>query len=109
LLIPQTWFTHVRVWQTVSSPGQSVNALHWTQTPSTASLQMWLPGDWLHEFPELLGLVGVPLVQTLSVQSFASTGLSASSTWLTVVPEPSHFLVWQSPALWPLVNVPGGW
>jgi hypothetical protein len=45
----------------------------------------------------LFGLLGVPDVQTLSVQGFASTGRSLSSTALVVPPTPLQRSSRQSP------------
>src|SRR5882757_4584125 len=102
------WFTHVRVWQRVSSPTQSVSALHSTHVASFASLQM-RPPITVHAFPDTGGLDGTPLVQTLPVHGLVSTGTSALSTRFSVFPAPSHFFVWQSPSTCPVVTVPAGW
>jgi hypothetical protein len=93
----------------VSEPGQSLPALHSTQVPSLASLQMRLPGSWVHEFPLMGGCERTPPVHLSSVHWFVSAPTSVSSICvLMTLPLPSQVFLWQSPDACVGVTNPAG-
>jgi hypothetical protein len=95
---------HVRLWQSVSVPGQSVAVMHETHAPRPLHS---VPPFWLHVVPAATGgFEGTPFVQTAVVHGFVLVGRSASSMTLVTLPFPSHSFVWQSPAVCMLVGVP---
>ena len=78
---------HVRAWQKVLAP-QSGGWLQPMQCPALS--QCRVPPPPQGGLPCLAGLVGTPAVQTSSVQSLPSTGLSVSSTTSMLLPAPSQ-------------------
>jgi hypothetical protein len=69
-----------------------------------------VPVPWLHAVPAgRSGCEATPAVQISLVHWLpSSAGTSVSSAALTMLPAPSHWLFWQSPAVWVLVAVPAG-
>jgi AMMECR1 domain-containing protein len=107
LLAPQALPAQVRVWHSVSAPAHWVAALHCTQVPAALHT---VPPPWLHAVSTgLRGCEGTPAVQTSLVHGLpSSAGRSVLSMPLTMLPAPSHWFFWQSPAVWALVGVPVG-
>ncbi len=99
---PHMPVVQVRVWHSVSVPGQSPAATQPTHIP---------PALQRRPFPQLVpavtgGLEGTPLVHTAVVQGLLLVGRSVSSTTSVMLPAPSHSLLWQSPAVCADVGVP---
>src|SRR5262249_9574883 len=101
---PQAPAVQVRTEHSVSTPGQSLAARHDTQLPAPSHR---LPPDWLHaECGAEGGFEGTQFVHTSFVHWLPSTGTSLSSGTLATLPLPSHWLRWQSPAVWLETAVP---
>jgi hypothetical protein len=105
LVAPQVFPLQVRVWHSVSVPAHCVAALHCTQAPPAVQND---PPPWLQAVSTgCVGCEGTPAVQISLVHWLpSSTGVSPFVTLLTMLPAPSHWLVWQSPATCALVAVP---
>src|SRR5690349_10241259 len=90
---PQVLLIQVRVWQSLSWPGQVEAVKQPTQEPFAS--HTWLPPQ---EVPAgKAGFEGTPLVQTSLVQTLLSTGRSASLFTTVTPPMPLHWFSLQSP------------
>jgi hypothetical protein len=92
---PHVFATHVRVRQVVSDPAQSVGALQPTHAPAPLHTMFIIAPQIAPDINA--GFDGVPFEQTFEVQSFMSSGTSASSTIEASAPAPSHWFDLQSP------------
>src|SRR2546422_546356 len=94
----------VRVWHSLSWPGQVLAATHCTQCPEPSHT---VPPFCAQAEPiPVGGFDGDPFMQTSLVHWFPSTGTSGSSTALTIEPLPLHTFFLQSPGFSPDTAVP---
>ena len=104
--VPHAPAVHVALTHSLPPGGHSPAERHCTQSPA---LSHSVPPFWLQAVPwERAGFDGVPAVQTSLVHWFPSTGKSVlSTTFVTMLPMPSHWLLRQSPGAGSAATVPG--
>jgi hypothetical protein len=99
---PQVLAMQVRVWHSVSVPGQVVAWTHWTQEPlplHTLPVPQAMPAGALF-------MVTDPIEQPGTVQGLVGAGTSMLSKTMLTAPMPLHTFFLQSPGVCMAVAVP---